>query len=161
MKPVINTRKHIVQVSLQSLTIGQATTTAIAEVKHDVDQALAPDLEVGAIVKAVYLELWLLGDGQQPNTSVVIVEKLISGALAANSGQMAELHTYPNKNNIFELHQGLVGDANANPTPFYRNWIKIPKGKQRFSLGDSLRFTIRSNTEGMQFCGVAIFKSQT
>ncbi len=138
-----------------------ATTSniPIVECSQDADIGSATNVIPGTVVKAVYLEFWLLADGQQPSTYTALVEKVPDGGTGISNGFMPIIHTYTNKKNIFELHQGLAGDANANPVPIFRGWVKIPKGKQRFGQGDSLVFSVRSITEGSQLCGMAIFKA--
>ena len=139
-----------------------ATGVSLIEGKKDVGATSPEDVLVGSIVKAIYLELWVVGDGQQPATIITEVEKVVGSAVSgADATDLANLQNYKNKSNIFEIHQGIIGDANTNPVPFFRHWIKIPKGFQRFALNDRLELRILSQTEGMQFCGVAIFKVYT
>ncbi len=159
VKAMIHSEKRIVQITLGNITGGAVGGLELVIAKQDPTASAPQDVEIGTTVKAIYLELWLLGTGQQPNTSSVIVEKIQNSAGTAAVADMQNLNGYANKRNILEMHQGLIGDANTNPTPFYRNWIKIPKGKQRFALGDSLSFIIHAITEDIQFCGVAIFKA--
>ncbi len=160
MKPVINSVKHIVQESLQTIeeqtmhyfTVATVIDAAATAPKHVV---------VGAVIKAVYLEAWLIGESAQPCTATWAFEKLISGGTAMTQAQGQLLDDYPNKNNILKLGQGVVGDSNSNPIPIIREWIKIPKGKQRMSLGDTFVLNVSCIGEadnGLELCGVAIFK---
>ncbi len=160
MRPRVNTRKHIIQVTLSSALAGVTVGTQLVRVSQSPDLELSPEVEPGTIISSVYLEFWLLGAGQQPTTMTALLEKTESGSNAVTTTEMTNLHTYANKKNIFVTHQGIVGDANANPVPIFREWIKIPKGKQRFGLGDSLHFRLKSITEDTEFCGIAIYKSQ-
>ncbi len=158
MKPVINSEKRIVQISLSNIAALATAGTNFVDAVQDPSATDPTQVAVGSVVKAVYVELWLLGSGQQPNTSSVIVCKKATGTVSPNFTQMQNLNGWEGKKNIFEMHQGLIGDANTNPSPFFRGWIKIPKGKQRFGLGDKMLFNIAAITEDMQFCGVIIFK---
>ncbi len=158
MRPRVNTEKHIVQ---------SPVFVALASSKVEVDVvtvnnalAVASDVRVGAVVTAIYLEYWFLAGGQQPGSFVSSLEKRPAGASQMTFGESNSLTTYDNKKNILYTTQGLIGDANANPTPVYRQWFKIPKGKQRFGLGDVLTVNFTSLTEDMDVCGLAIFKEQ-
>ncbi len=118
-------------------------------------------VRVGAIVKAVHVELWYLSSAAQPTFQVSTVEKLVGGSGSATSGQMSDLNTYPNKKNIFETSQGLVGDSNSNPMPVFKHWIKIPKGKQRMGLGDAIVINVAARGEAnndVEICGMYIYK---
>ncbi len=163
MRPIIQSEKHLVQITLSSVTALDVATETIVNAVEDVTPGNPRHVAVGSLVKAVYIELWLLGTGQQPNTSTVIVEKVpgASRDTDIDATEMGNLHGYFNKKNIFETHQGLIGDANTNPVPFYRGWIKIPKGKQRFGLGDRITLSIKAITEDVQYCAVFIFKAYT
>ena len=115
-------------------------------------------VEQGSIVKAVFVELWILAGSQQPGSFTFTIEKLSGGQPQMTFLQGAQLYDYPNKKNILYTTQGVVGDANTNPTPIFRDWIKIPKGKQRFGLGDKLSWNLQANVEDMTHCGLAIYK---
>ncbi len=156
---MVNSEKRIVQITLGHIAAMAQGSTNIVSARQDPTASDPREIKIGTIVKAVYLELWLLGDGQQPNTTSVWFYKLPSGVGVPTAGVIADMNGWDNKNNIFEAHQGLVGDANTNPVPFFRGWIKIPKGKQRMSIGDKIGFSILAITEGMQFCGLAIYKA--
>ncbi len=83
---------------------------------------------------------------------------------APTAGQIAALHDYANKKNILFTAQGLVTPTDGGQVPVLRGWYKIPKGKQRFGLGDRLFLTIRNNNAAaidINFCGLAIYKEYT
>lgn len=160
MKAIINSIKHIVQTSLtliQEQTVGTVGIISVADA-----QATTPNqVVVGAAIKAVYLEYWLMGESAQPCTATWIVEKIQNLAGPADQTEMQNLHDYTNKRNILKSGQGLIGDSNTNPIPIIREWIKIPKGKQRFALGDTLKLTVSCVGEadnGLEICGLSIFK---
>ncbi len=160
MKAIINSVKHIVQTSLTTIQEQTALTTGIVNVV-DAQPTTSVEIVVGAVVKAVYLEYWLLGESAQPCTATWIVEKVQNNAGAATQTEMQALHDYKNKRNILKSGQGVIGDSNSNPIPVIREWIKIPKGKQRFALGDSLKFMVSITGQadnGGQICGFSIYK---
>ncbi len=128
--------------------VGQAAVSAVSDVVE------------GSIVKAVYLELWFKGNavaGTEDKFQLV-VEKVPTGANGITFTEMNNLMTYANKKNILHTAQGVTGDLTTNSLPIHRMWIKIPKGKQRFGLGDSLEFAVSSTGATANTCGLCIFK---
>lgn len=160
MKAVINSVKHIVQRSLQ-LVEEQTMASHLIANTVTAEPTNPANVVVGSIIKAIFMEYWVLGESSQPCTTTWSVEKLVNSATPMTQAQGQALMDYDNKKNIFKIGQGVVGDSNSNPIPVIREWIKIPKGKQRFGQGDSLRFNISCIGEadnGLEFCGVSIYK---
>ncbi len=164
MKSPINSRKHIVQHTQTIIPSG--TTTSNVAVRalaiQNVDQAF--EVVEGAVVKAIYIERWIAGNtGIEPSSSIVLtVEKNPAGGGSPTFTEMTTLDAYPNKKNILYTTQGLTASNTGNPIPFIRQWVKIPKGKQRFGLEDELLVTIANiGAEDISFCGVMIYKSYT
>ncbi len=116
----------------------------------------------GAQIRAVFVEMWLVNSANDGHT-VVILEKTTDNQLGATFTEMADLFSYTNKKNILFTHQGLTAnDGVGNPLPVIRQWFKIPKGKQRFGLGDRLVLTISNPSSNMlDRCGMMIFKVLT
>lgn len=162
MKAPIVSVKHIRQNSLFTVTEGTIVLVTIVDAVALQDANTSAEVVEGAIVKAVFLEYWVMGEGAQPTFGNITVEKLPSGITPMTHTQSLTQFTYPNKKNILFTTQGLYGDSNSNPIPVIRQWIKIPKGKQRFGLGDKLvvNFDCTNPTadEGMEVCGTAIYK---
>ncbi len=125
------------------------------------DVANANHIVQGSVVKAIYVELWILAGSQQPGSFTITVEKVPAAAPAMTFLQNAQLSDYPNKKNILYTTQGVSGDANTNPIPVIRSWIKIPRGKQRFGLDDKININYSANVEDMTICGVIIYKAYT
>ena len=160
MRPIIQSQKRIVQQSFFTVLGGATGSIIIARAERDATGAV-PDIEIGTVVKAVYCELWLITDALEPGTFVATLEKLpLDATLPIPIGNMTALDTYTNKKNIFYTTQGVVGMNTTNPIPVIRQWINIPKGKQRFGLGDQLIFTVGAQTtEDLEICGVFIYKA--
>jgi len=156
MRPIITSKKHYVQTPIN--TVMEATILNIEYVNAVAEPSAGRDVLEGSIVKAVYIEMWLLAGANQPGSVTVSVEKVPALADQMTFLQGATLTDYPNKKNILFTSQGVIGDANTNPVPFMRQWFKIPKGKQRFGLGDKLVLNIQANTEDITHCGLAVFK---
>ncbi len=113
----------------------------------------------------MYIEYWL----GNASTSVVgsyttIVVKVPGGSNPASATEMAALHDYQNKKNILFTSQALVPPTDGGQVQVLKQWIKIPKGKQRFGLNDKLMITTRNNNSTsvvINFCGLAIYKEYT
>ncbi len=161
MRPIVNTEKRIFQITLGTAAVGGAALRIPIKCVQDPVASAPDEIPPGAVVKAAYVELWLLGDQQTVSTSSTIVYRTMGNSTAPTAAEMQDLNSWPGKKNILEMHQGLIGAADTNPVPFYRNWIKIPKGKQRFGIGDTLSISIKAISNDTEFCGVVIFKVQT
>ncbi len=162
MRAVINSEKHIVQMGINSVMGGTINNVELLRSVNVSDvTGLANQVTVGTEVKAVYIELWLLVGQQQPGSITVSFEKKIADSTVMSFTDSASLHTYGNKKNVLYITQGITPDANGNPIPFLRQWVKIPKGKKRMGLGDQLRLNISANVEDCTFCGLVIYKGYT
>ncbi len=160
MRAVIQTVKHILQ--HQAGTVAQGAVNPYATVTATKAYAgSSVECPVGAVIKAVYVELWVLSDTTAFGNIIVTVEKRVAAATAMTAAQSTALDAYPNKNNIFYSTQGLTPPNTANPVPFIRQWIRIPKGKQRMSLGDVIVVTIGGIVNAQEFCGLTILKHRT
>ncbi len=161
MRAVIVSTKHYVQHT--------QFTVASAAVRTDTDVNAVPiqdvntpaEIQEGAVVKAIFIEYWLLGGVSVDVSSFVfMVEKTGQGNLAPSFTEMTTLDAYQNKKNVLFVSQGLLGENNANPMPVLRTWIAIPKSKQRFGLRDQLRINIAAiGSEELQGCGFTTYKS--
>ncbi len=155
----INSSKHIFNHSIATVATGaiQNIVEAVAVVVASVDAV--NEVREGSVIKAIYIELWVLGVGSaEPASFIVTVEKAKGGQPDMTFVQSNNLGAYPNKGNVLYTTQGIVGDDTNNAVPFIRQWIAIPKGKQRMALGDELRVNTASITTGVQVCGVTIYK---
>lgn len=159
MKPVIHSVKHIVQTPINQITTVTRENITIIEAVVSTTANLATEVEEGAVVKAVYVEMWLENQSNLGH-AIMILEKVLQGLTGATFAQMGLLFSYPNKKNILFTHEGLTAnDAIGNPVPVVRQWFKIPKGKQRFGLGDKLVLTISNpSSNDLNRCGMMIYK---
>ncbi len=164
MRPIIQSKKHLVQISQG--TIAQGAVESIVLVAAAEGPSTTPTgVAEGATVKAVYVELWL----GNASTSVVgsytaILFKNPSGTDLPGTGTMAALHDYKNKKNILFTSQALLPPTDGGQVAVMRAWFKIPKGKQRMGLEDSINVVVRNNNSTsvvVNFCGLAVFKEYT
>ncbi len=164
MRPVIKSKKHINQVSQG--TVAQAAVSNQIIVQAIEGTSTTPgNVEEGAIVKACYVEMWVSQDSASIAGSYTFaISKDPSGSTGMTAANMAALHDYPNKKNVLFIGQGLLTPNDGGQVPIVRGWYKIPKGKQRFGLGDVLRTSLRNNNStaiDINFCGLSIYKEYT
>ncbi len=159
MRPVVNTEKHIVQETFSTTAVGVIDPISVLNTVA-VPTSSALEVREGAKVSAIYCEFWLTTDDATQGSFVVTIEKKPAGVANMTAAQSANLNAYPNKKNIFFTKMGLVGNSTQMPVNVIAGWIKIPKGKQRFSLGDSIRFNLLAQSNGTNHCGFFIFKEQ-
>jgi len=162
MRPIIHSTKHIVQAPFSQIATGTRENIIIAFAVESTVANLSTEIAEGTVVKAVFVEMWLqnsANDGHQ----IVILEKVPIQNTGATFTEMGSLFTYDNKKNVLFTHEGLSSnDGVGNPIPVIRQWIKIPKGKQRFGLGDSLRLSISNpSSNNLNRCGVFIYKEMS
>ncbi len=160
MRPHVVTRKHIPQFSLQTLAAGARRNEDLISSVAVLAKNTSIEVEEGSIVSAIYVEFWIKTNDSSSGTAIMIIEKIPAGATAPSVGSLAGLDTYANKKNILHTFMGLTNDVASIAMPMVRQWIKIPKGKQRFGLGDKLTMSTLSQTGTLQLCGFSIYKEQ-
>ncbi len=120
--------------------------------------ATATQVREGAIIKAVYVEMWIRSTELSPGTVLVSLIKTGDNQVPVFADIVA-LHNYQNKKNVFYHTQGLTNENSADAIPFIRGWYKIPKGKQRFGKGDLLQLAIASQAAiDNVICGFMVYK---
>lgn len=160
MRPTVTTRKHVIQRSPTTQAGGAISTLIVANALQNLGSGTAPGaVTVGARISAIYAEFWCTSDDAGAGSANITLEKLPSGLTPMTFAQSIALFTYPNKNNIFYITQGLVPAEVQPGLPLIRGWFKIPKGKQRMALGDQLVINF-SGITGLTECGFVVFKEQ-
>ena len=163
MRPIITSEKHIVQLNrdtVQDLTLKKFNIVKV--IAQDATATAPVDVRIGTEVRACYIQLWVSGDINGQSAATIIVEKFVTNNADPTTVEMALLNEYSNKKNILFTFQGILGETNnTNPIPVLNGWYKIPKGKQRFGLGDGLRIMIQAKDAQLEVCGLAIFKAYT
>jgi len=158
----IHSIKHFVARTATVTLAGVADNLTVAEAVVAPASALTLEVLEGSTLRAVRIELWFsISPSQLQNTSqsTFIVEKVPAGQSPATLTQLLNLQAYPNKKNVLYTFQGLSpNQRNANPMPFLREWVLIPKGKQRFGLGDKLVLSFVSVSQDLTTCGMFIYK---
>ncbi len=157
----INSVKHYVGQPRFNIALGTSTTLEIANVVAAPVNTNREDVSEGSMIKAVHLEYWLIADGGPGTVTnfVMTIEKSPSNALDPTFADMLNLGGYANKKNVLYTTQGIVsGDEVGQPIPVIRDWLKIPKGKQRMGQEDRILVTFATVEALMQVCGMAIYK---
>ncbi len=155
LAPIV-TRKHYVHFPATAKATGTAQTIPIAAAAVAPATTNSSDVTEGSVVKAVYVEMWG-GAAAENQTMNACVVKNPSGVAAPTYAEMQNLGAYANKKNILQFHQGLA-PANGVVIPLFREWIKIPKGKQRMGLADSIDLVVSATGTTISFCGDFTYK---
>ncbi len=160
MRPHVITRKHMPQFSLAVLASGARTNTTLIDAVAVLSKNTPSEVEEGSVISAIYCEFWIKTNDSSEGTAIMIIEKIPAGATPPSVGSLASLDTYANKKNILHTFMGLTNNNVGVGMPMVRQWIKIPRGKQRFGLGDKLIISTLSQTGTLQICGFCIYKEQ-
>ncbi len=159
MRAPIQARKHYVQWTITPVAVGTTVieNMAVGTVPSGTDSSI--EVQEGAVVKAIYVELWVIGQSDSASGNVLVsVYKQPGDAGDMTQAEHVALNSYTNKKNIFYHTQGITNDGVANATPFVRQWIKIPKGKQRVGLNDRFVLATSTQAEAVNYCGFATYK---
>ncbi len=162
VRPMVHSRKHYVQFPITQITTGALGSVRLALSVEETAANLANEVAEGSTIKAIYVELWLQNQGNL-GESIVTIDKSPQNAGGPSFAEQGNLNAYPNKKNVLFTHQGLTSnDAISGPVVIIRQWIKVPKSKQRFGLGDSLNLNISNvSSSDLNRCGFAIYKEYT
>ncbi len=164
MRAPIHSVKHYVQMSRFEVPTVSVVSQDLVVVVPETGATIGSVDEVkeGAIVKACYVELWLL-DSANDGSNIVSLIKGQLGSKGATFTEMNALGNYNEKKNVLFVHQGLSpNNGVGNPVVVMRGWYKIPKSKQRFGIGDGLNLVIANNgLNDLEACGFATYKEYT
>ncbi len=158
----INSVKHYVQRAITNVAVAGIVNEVVIDAVVATAVNLPNEVLEGAVIKAVFVEVWPTGIGAEASNSAfnITVEKVPAAAPLMTNAQSLNLMVYPNKKNILYTTQGVVNsEVGINPVPLLRQWITIPKGKQRFGLGDRLVVNYSSiSSISYLICGIYVFK---
>ncbi len=157
VRAMVHSVKHYIQQTLASVnTVSRVNTSIVSALAAPTNPN---EVAQGSTIKAVYLEIWAIAETAN-QFFTAIVYKRPSGLASVTFTELTNLFTYENKKNILYTTQGLApNDGVGQPIVIFKGWIKIPKGKQRFGLGDKLTFSIASRGDGtINICGFATYK---
>ncbi len=163
MQAPINSIKHYVHMANSTIASGAVRNQILVDAVTVASAgANAFDVTEGSLVKAVHMDYWVLNEGASGvNTQFIgILEKVPTGQAGATAGELVNLGAYSNKKNILNSFQGNLGATidGVQSLPYMQGWFKIPKGKQRFGLGDSLVLSLLSTGVSVAICGLSTYK---
>ncbi len=163
VRPMVHSQKHYVQTSIASILGGATLGVVLVDAVAVSDKNSVSEVEEGSNVKAIYCEYWLkAGEASNLCTHVTAIYKAPAGASGATFAEMAALGNFDNKKNILFTSQGLLNTEGSQATNILHQWIKIPKSKQRFGLGDRILLTVSASaTSDVDICGFSLYKEYT
>ncbi len=125
----------------------------------------------GCKITSFYLSLFFASD--QNNTGVGEIELvdwyifhekggvLIANGSFGNGGTQIPVPgatgLNQNVNQVMHEEKGIVGEKNDGSKMVFQGVVRIPRGKQRFTVGDTVVINARANFATV-FCGKAIYK---
>lgn len=154
-RPVIHTRKEIVDST--TLGVAAATTTSIivASVINDYVGTVGT-VEVGSKIAWIYLFVQCIATLGTANVDFYVIKRPVGVAdpvPGATGGATSRKY-------ILHEEKGIPGNAGDGAYPLtFKGVIKIPKGRQRMAEGDVIRVVIRG-TDIYNACVKCIYKSQ-
>ncbi len=157
----IHSKKHIIPQAVAATAVGAIRVHKIATAVDAPVNTNQDEVEVGSVLKAIYIEMWIRGDDETapPANVQVSFEKVEGTGVDMVFSNGALLNTYANKAKVFYVTQGLVSAGTANSAiPVLRGWFKIPKGFQRMALGDRLNLNVIAFNHDLESCGIFIYK---
>jgi len=158
VRPMVHSTKHYFQHTIGTVTAGAIESQDVV-LAVDVGAKNAPnEVEEGSSIKAVYFEMWIRSAATAASSFVYCIVKRGGGQPAPTVAEMVQLQDYANKKNILYVTQGLTNDVDSTALALYKGWVKIPKSKQRFGLGDKLSFHIHAIGQSVNFCGFETYK---
>ncbi len=161
VRPMVHSIKHYVQQSISTVTAGAVTTVdVVVSVARDAVNTVSEVVE-GSSIKAVYVEVWARSATTSASSGQMVFFKRMSDGSAPNATQIAALGDWNNKKNIFYTTMGLFNDQDSSAVVMFKGWIKIPKSKQRFGLGDRLQMSFFATGVDYQICGFFTYKEYT
>ncbi len=158
----INSVKHYVGQPAFTVALGTSTTLEIADVVAAPVNTNREKVSEGSLIKSIHYEYWILGSGaDNTNTQFVLtIEKSPSNAINPAFSDMLNLGGYANKKNILYTTQGVITTRNQGGAaiPIIRDWLLVPKGKQRMGQEDRILVSIASVETPLVICGMATYK---
>ncbi len=156
----INSNKHYVHRTNSTVAGGAIQNNIVAESVVAPATANAFSVEEGSIIKAIHFELWIWQSFSTAAETqfVVIIEKIPGNGTPITVAQSLNLGAYPNKKNILWTSQGILAGKDSNSVPIIRDWILIPKGKQRMGLDDQIMASLAVVGPQMNVCGLFTYK---
>jgi len=159
VRPMVHSTKHYVQFAITQIGFGTSQTDTPVFAVDVGAKNIANEVEEGNTVKAVYFEMWIQNEGTL-SEFIMTISKDPENSTGPTFAESADLMNFTNKKNILYTTQGLApNDGVSGPINIIRGWVKIPKSKQRFGLGDRLNMNIANvSSSDLNRCGFCTYK---
>ncbi len=161
----INTNKHYVHRANVTVASGTVSTNDVVIAAAAPATSTAASVRTGAIVKAIHFEYWLWNAGATglDGQFTLIIAKQPSNLGNPTSTDLVNLGSWDNRKNILFSTQGVLGAGidGSQAIPVIREWLLIPKGKQRMGLGDRIVVYLTPTGQSIQLCGLSTYKEYT
>ncbi len=154
MRPVIHSRKEIVDSTLLGVTGGVVSNVLVADAINDYT-GLVGQVETGSVIKSIYLFVQILPSATgTANVDFYVIKRPngitdpVPGAVGGTSARKYVLHE----------EKGIPGNASDGAYPLtFKGVVRIPKGRQRMGEGDDIRIVLRG-TDDYNACVKCIYK---
>ncbi len=158
--PVVTTKHYVDQTNVALASGAIAVVSLIDGVARSTERTSTNMVDEGAVIKAIYIEWWLNGSGASGATTQFdfIVYKLPGVGTNPTAADLLNKQAWDNKKNILFTSHGNLGGVGNSSIPIIRQWLMIPKGKQRFGLNDRLQIALTTTGEAFQHCGFSTYK---
>ncbi len=157
LAPIVSVKHYVAQPKV-ILALGTSLTLEVAVVVAAPVDTNREKVSEGSLVKSVHFEYWLTGSSSVPTEFVLTIEKSPSNAINPTFADMLNLGGYANKKNILYTTQGIITGNEGQPIPVIRDWLLIPKGKQRMGQEDRILVTVATVETTLSFCGISTYK---
>ncbi len=139
MRPVIHSRKEIVDGTFLAVTAATVTNVLVADAINDYVGTVG-SVEVGSVIKSIYLFVQVLPTAGTANVDFYVIKRPngivdpVPGAVGGTSARKYVLHE----------EKGIPGNAADGAYPLtFKGVVRIPRGRQRMGEGDDIRVVIR------------------
>ncbi len=161
LPPIVSIKHYHHQANTQVASGGILRIDPVAAIANTSLPTVTNEVMEGAIIKAVYVEMWVKGEGASDADTQfnLAIYKNPGGTNNMLIADIINLMAYDNKKNVLFASQGVIGGiGGGQAVPVIRQWVKIPNGKQRFGLKDKFTVALASTGQTMQVCGLMVYK---
>ncbi len=165
----INSIKNVTDTSGIIAPVTNTSIIVIISGVRNADLATTNEVDVGASISSIFLELFFISEGGELATEVPLVDWYIikdpgnawgTTFNASNLPTPGVTGSHINKRHILHEEKGLSGGGNlslAGVPMVFKGVIRIPRGRQRWGESDVLRIAARANFN-TKFCVKAVYK---
>ncbi len=139
MRPIIHTRKEIIDSVLLGVSAGVKTAVAVATAVNDYVGTVG-QVETGSKIKWIYLFVQIIPTATTENVDFYVIKRpseVTNPTPGATGGTVQRKY-------ILHEEKGIPGNANDGAYPLtFKGVVKIPKGRQRMAESDVIQVVVR------------------